>query len=149
LANHLAPPARRDAEVDHAPDALEKPETLVELEQLVRGPAAIAFGLGLLDVGVVELALEPPRRGRRAPASRPDTPVHILSRAAHSAPFFRRRRAVCAAKPSASAAMRPRRMPSRMPRSATPSRGAGQRSRMVSRIAHPATTRSARSLPMQ
>ena len=39
-------------------------------------------------------------------------------------------------------------MPSRMPRSATPSRSAGQRSRIVSRIAQPATTRSARSLPM-
>ena len=40
-------------------------------------------------------------------------------------------------------------MPSRMPRSATPSRSAGQMSRIVSRIAQPATTRSARSRPMQ
>ena len=40
-------------------------------------------------------------------------------------------------------------MPSRMPRSATPSRSAGQISRIASRIAQPATTRSARSLPMQ
>ena len=39
-------------------------------------------------------------------------------------------------------------MPSRMPRSATPSRSAGQMSRIDSRIAHPATTRSARSGPM-
>ena len=40
-------------------------------------------------------------------------------------------------------------MPSRMPRSATPNVSAGQMSMIVSRIAQPATTRSARSWPMQ
>ena len=44
-----------------------------------------------------------------------------------------------------SRAISERKMPSRMPRSATPSCSAGQMSRIASRIAQPATTRSARS----
>src|SRR5436190_1775127 len=65
-ANDLAPAARRDTEVDDRPDTLQQPETLVELEQLVSRAAAVILRLGPLDVGIVELALEPARRGNFA-----------------------------------------------------------------------------------
>src|SRR3546814_13691869 len=58
------------SDLDHAPDALEHPETLVELEQFVSRAAAIAVGLGAPDIGIVELAFEPARRLRGAPACR-------------------------------------------------------------------------------
>ena len=59
----LAPAARRDAEVDDRLDALQQSEALVELEQLVGRAAAVILGLGALDIGVVELPLEPAGRG--------------------------------------------------------------------------------------
>ena len=125
-ANHLAPAARRNAKVDDRLHALEQPEALVELEQLVRGAAAIILGPGALDVGVVELAFEPARR-RNFAALGGLEPLHNCQ---------------------PSRAINERRMPSRMPRSATPRFLAGQISMIASRIAQPATTRSARSLPM-
>ena len=44
-AHDLAPAARRDAEVDHRLDALQQPEPLVELEQLVGRAAAVPSAL--------------------------------------------------------------------------------------------------------
>ena len=51
-------------------DALEQAEALVELGQLVGRAAAIAFGLGLLDVRIVELARQPARRATRCALAR-------------------------------------------------------------------------------
>ena len=109
-------------------DALQQPEALVELEQFVGGAAAVILRLGALDVGIVELPLEPARR-RDFAALR-----GLRSRFTRCQP---------------SRAISERRMPSRMPRSAMPRFSAGQISMIASRIAQPATTRSARSLPMQ
>ena len=71
---------QRDAEVDHARDALEQSELLVELDQLVGGAAAIAFGLGLLHIGIVELALQPAGRTGGAFLRRADPRIAILAR---------------------------------------------------------------------
>src|SRR5690606_26040479 len=131
-----------DPEIDHALRALEQAEALVELAQLVGRAAAVAFGLGPLDIRIVELPLEPAHRRGRAPAAGLDAAVGVLAGTAHAEPCFSRRSAACVSSPSASAAIRLRRMPSRIPRSATPSRSAGQMSRIASRIAQPATTRS-------
>ena len=62
LAHDLRPAARRDAEIDDPLRALEEAEALVELDQFVGGARAIALGLGALDIGIVELALEPAGR---------------------------------------------------------------------------------------
>src|SRR6476661_1054457 len=108
-------------------DTFEEPEPLVELKQLVGRTAAVVFRLSALDIGIVELPLQPARRRDFATLGGPD-PLHNFQ---------------------PSRAISDRRMPSRMPRSATPRFFAGQISMMASRIAQPATTRSARSLPMQ
>ena len=76
LAHDLAPPAGRDAQVHHAGYPLEQRIFLVELDELVGGAAPVTLGLGLLDVGIVELTLEPAHRGRGAPARR----LHPLAR---------------------------------------------------------------------
>ena len=59
LAHHLRPAARCDAEVDHSPRGPDKAEAVVQLDQLVGRAAAIAVGLGLLDVRIVQLPLQP------------------------------------------------------------------------------------------
>jgi hypothetical protein len=56
---HLRPAAGCRAEVEDARALLEEMEFLVQLEQLERRAAAIALGLGLPDIGIVELALQP------------------------------------------------------------------------------------------
>ena len=125
-AHDLAPAARRNAEIDDRLDAFQQPEPLVELQQLVGGTAAVVLRLGAPDVRVVQLPFEPARRGDFAALGSLD-PLH-------------------SSQPSR--AISERKMPSRMPRSATPRFSAGQISMIASRIAQPATTRSARSLPM-
>ena len=128
LAPHdLAPAARCNAKIDDGLHTPQQPEALIELDQLVGRSAAIILRLGALDIGVVELPLQPPSRRYFAPLGGPD-PLH---------------------KCQPSRAISERRMPSRMPRSAMPRFLAGQISMIASRIAQPATTRSARSLPMQ
>ena len=62
----LAPAARRRAEIDDPPARLEELVFLRHLQQLVGGSRAIALALGLGDIGVVELALQPQRRGQAA-----------------------------------------------------------------------------------
>ena len=64
----LRPAAGRNAEVDHRGDALEQAEALVQLDQFIGRAAAVAVGLGALDVRVVELALEPAGRAGLAAA---------------------------------------------------------------------------------
>src|SRR4029079_15268911 len=105
----------------------QKPEAFVELEQFIGRPTAVIFRLGATDVRIVELPLEPARRR--------DFPTLGGADALHRC--------------QPSRAIIERKMPSRMPRSATPRFLAGQISMIASRMAQPATTRSARSLPMQ
>src|SRR5690606_32975677 len=135
LAHHLGPAARRDAEIDDLARALEEAEPLVQLDQLVGGTAAIALRLGALHIGIVELPFEPARRADPPAPGRADPRPGAAARPAHIA--------------WPSLAISARNMPSRMPRSAMPSVSAGQMSMIAPRIAQPATTRSARSWPMQ
>src|SRR5262249_1626884 len=141
LGRHLAPPAGRSAEVDNAPARFEETVLVIELHQLEGGPRAETFPLGAGDVRIVELALEPEfRRDRAALAAlapnlqRPlDAPV-----TSHCAPLHTRSsRIICTS------------MPSRSPRSAMRRRVHGKARRIASRMAQPASTRSARSRPMQ
>src|SRR5208282_294722 len=144
----LAPATRRGAEVE---DALAGPEEfvfLVDLQKLVGRARPVALAPGLRHIGVVELALEPQRRGKRALAgglhARLQRPAALAARAAAA---HRRRSRRCA--PTPSSRIRWLRIPSRRPRSAMRSRSAGKRARIASRMAQPASTRSARSWPIQ
>ena len=82
-ARHLAPAAGRNAEIDHAGSALQQAEFLVELDQLVGRAAAIAIGLGLPDVRIVELAFEPAHLARGAALGGLDPLARILAAAGH------------------------------------------------------------------
>ena len=82
-AHHLAPSARSDAEVDHRLDALEQPEALVELEQLIGGAAAVILRLGAAHIGIVQLPLEPAGRRGGAPPGGLD-PLPRAAAAGHS-----------------------------------------------------------------
>ena len=62
----LGPAAGGRAEVDDPLARGEQAEAVVDLDQLVGGAGAVAFGAGAGDIGVVELALEP--AGRRRPS---------------------------------------------------------------------------------
>src|SRR6185312_4662312 len=55
----LAPAARRRAEIDDSRSPLQEMKPVVELDQLEGGARAIALALGLGNIGIVELALEP------------------------------------------------------------------------------------------
>src|SRR5690606_17679667 len=112
----------------------EEAEFLVEFDQLVGRARAITFGLRAADIGIIELPLQPARRRRgapprglyplvqsAAPASAPTAPL-----AAH---LRYSRRITGTVRPCPASV---RKMPSRMPRSATPTRAAGQRSMMPS-----------------
>src|SRR5262249_23562179 len=130
-------------EIDHARTGLEQAVFVVELDQLIGRARAEAFLLRLGYVRVVELALEPTRRGDLAPARGLDARLE----AAFAIALAGHQRVLRPKVPSA--LMRPTRMPSRRPRSATRRRRAGKASRIASRMAQPASTRSARSAPMQ
>ena len=56
---HLRPAPRRRAEIDHALAGLQEVMLLVDLQELVGRPRAVAFALRPGDVRVVELTLEP------------------------------------------------------------------------------------------
>ena len=55
----LAPAAGRGAEIDHGLAWLEQAMLVVDLDQLVGRARAIAVALGLRDIGIVELPLQP------------------------------------------------------------------------------------------
>ena len=101
LHRDLAPAPRRTAEVDHPRARHEKPELVVDFEDLVGRPAPIAFGLGLFHIRIVELAFEPEGRRQFPPAGRLHLHVQVALPAArrafrpfafHHAPFSRRPR---------------------------------------------------------
>src|SRR6516165_1857203 len=130
----LGPAARRAAEID---DTLAKPQqakALVELDQLEGGARSVAEPPRFGDIGVVELARQPARRRRFAPAGAAD--------------FDRGKAANRWAAAALHIRIRSRRIPSRTPRSATRNRPTGQVAQIASRTAQPLSTRSARSWPM-
>jgi hypothetical protein len=55
----LAPGAWRGAQVHHHLARLDEPQRLVDLLQLVGGPRAVAVLLRHLDVGIVDVVVEP------------------------------------------------------------------------------------------
>src|SRR5262249_13924159 len=59
VCSDLRPPARRRAEIDDPLSRREQAEAVIDLDQLVGGAGAIAFGAGAGDVRVVQLPLEP------------------------------------------------------------------------------------------
>ncbi len=143
-----------------------KRSRVVDADQLVGGAAAIALALGRVHEGVVQLPLEPQRRGELAPARRPDA-LRELARAAararpESAPWPAARSAhwpasgapsagplprVTARGPGAPASARrgcPRAGRDRRSRK----RATGQSRRIVIRIAEPQITSSERPRPM-
>src|SRR5262249_30964711 len=128
--------------VDDACAGLEDVMLGVDLDQLKGSTRSIALVLGTGDIRVVELALEPELGGERAALAGLD-------------PDFQRTLGHRAPAPSAPRSPTPASrtiftsMPSRSPRSATRSRRHGNARRMASRMAQPASTRSARSAPMQ
>src|SRR5271165_439419 len=144
----LAPAARRGAEIDDALPGLEQLVFVGDLQELKGRARAIALAPGLRDIRVVELPLEPERRGERAFAGRLDAGLQRpAALAARAAADHRQRPRRCGPTPSSRIIWV--RMPSRRPRSAMRSLSAGKCVRIASRIAQPASTRSARSWPMQ
>ena len=67
LRGDLAPAARRRAEIDHDHAGPQQTMLVVDLGELEGGAAAIAPALRLLDIRIVELALEPAGRGDLPP----------------------------------------------------------------------------------
>ena len=113
---------------------------VVDLGELEGGARAIAFALGARHIGIVELALEPAARGERAPLAGLDPNLEIALARARASPCPLPR-----AVPDPSSRIICTSMPSRSPRSATRSRSHGNARRIASRMAQPASTRSARS----
>ncbi len=75
LGGDLAPAARRSTEIDHGHAVLQQPVFVVDLEQLESGARAIAQSLGLDDIGIVELPLQPELRRQFALAAGLDLDV--------------------------------------------------------------------------
>ncbi len=149
--------------IDHAHAAAQQLQLVVELHQLEGGARAVAQALRLGDIGVVELAFEPAGRGRGSAGSRSSRARPGRGCRGRSAPAL-----LCGARllrclhvtrivsggwyqagSDCASASRSNRMPSRTPRSPTRSLPTGQVSQIASRMAQPASTRSARSRPMQ
>uniref|UniRef100_A4WRB9 Uncharacterized protein n=1 Tax=Cereibacter sphaeroides (strain ATCC 17025 / ATH 2.4.3) TaxID=349102 RepID=A4WRB9_CERS5 len=70
LDGDLTPAAGRAAEVHHPASGLEEAELVVQLEDLVGGPAPEPLLFGADDIGIVQLPFEPERRGQLAPLRR-------------------------------------------------------------------------------
>ena len=66
VGGDLRPTTRRGAEIDDAHVRLQQMIAVVHLQQLIGGAGTISVALGARDIGVVELALQPQRRGQRA-----------------------------------------------------------------------------------
>ena len=65
LDGDLGPPAGGGTKVDDACTRLQEAELIVDLQQLEGGTRPVASLLGLGDVGIVELTLQPALRGDR------------------------------------------------------------------------------------
>ena len=148
----LAPAAGRGAEIDDAQARLQQMVAVVDLDQLVGGARAIALGLGALHVGVVEVALQPAARRFLQAA------LLLDAGAAARASAAGRASRLAAHRPPLGPAAAARRLPRPSARSACLRAGRGRRRagarlgqtrRIASRMAQPASTRSARSAPMQ
>ena len=121
----LAPAAGRGAEIDDALPGLEQLVLVGDLQKLKGRARAKTLAPGLRDVGVVELALEPQRRGERALAGRLHPGLQRPAALAARAGAAHRQRALrCGPTPSSRISWL--RMPSRRPRSAMRSRSAGK-----------------------
>src|SRR5262249_60600701 len=64
LDRDLCPAAGGRTEVDDSPARRQEMEAVVELQQLEGGPRAIAQAPRLGDVAIVQLTIQPARRGR-------------------------------------------------------------------------------------
>src|SRR5262249_35933282 len=162
LRRDLAPAAGRRTQIDHPRPLLEQMVLVVDLDQLEGGAGAKTFALGARDVRVVELSFEPALRRRRTALARFEADLEraLAGIRGHFDPTFGsdmalepRPRPSQGVDPSPAHAPSSRiictSIPSRSPRSATRNRGQGNARRIASRIAQPASTRSARSAPMQ
>ncbi len=168
----LAPSAGRGAKIDHHLPRFEKALLVVDLAQLISGARAEAVTLGLHDVRIVKLTFQPEFRRQLALAAglhrhvqppggvfrhrsafQGHDPQNGNRISAHPYDVFaassRHLDGFQAAGITPSARIISTSMPSRRPRSATRRRGSGNALRMASRMAHPASTRSARSVPIQ
>src|SRR5262249_32977798 len=92
----LAPAPWRRAEIDHAHPGPQEMVLVVDLGELEGGAAAIAPALRLLDIRIVELALEPAGRGELAPLGSADPDRQLAASALPCAalPFSRPRHAL-------------------------------------------------------
>ncbi len=140
----LRPAARRRAEIG---DLLARPQKaifVVDFQELEGGARTKTLSLGPRHIGIVELPIEPQGRREASLARR----FHARFQAAaalaarRAGRFFHQPKDLSARISSSS-------MPSRRPRSAMRMRSEGKARRMPSNMAQPASTRSARSGPMQ
>src|SRR6056297_1246938 len=74
---HLTPATRRAAQIDHPRAWHEKAEFVVKLHDLERRAPAIAFKLRALDIGVIQLPLQPARRRRPSAPCRLDLDCQV------------------------------------------------------------------------
>src|SRR5262245_57780542 len=90
LRGDLAPSPWRRAKIDHAHPGPQEMVLIVDLGELEGGAAAIAPALRLLDIRIVELALEPARRGEFSPLGGADSDRELAASALPRAalPFF-------------------------------------------------------------
>ena len=155
-ADTRAPPpgssrrARRRGRRTRAP-GFEETVLVVDLDQLEGGARAKAFALGARHIGIVELALEPALR--REPCGLLPVHPHLGARSPRSprvsSGVARPAGASCApATPRPRASSRPACLRAGRDRRCAGAR-TGSARRIASRMAQPASTRSARSAPMQ
>src|SRR5690606_38752631 len=167
----LTPAPRGAAEIDHARTGTQQAVAIIHFQQLIGGAGTVAIPPRGMHIWVVQLAREPARGGvtafprgfhphlEGACAARDGAFAcaalagglsrclcHASTISAARVPLRRPPRRLGRA---ASACMSDIRIPSRNPRSATRSLSAGHASAIASKIAQPASTRSARSCPTQ
>src|SRR5262249_16763493 len=137
----LTPASGRCAKIEHPGAGFENAILVVDFDKLEGGAGTETFAPGARYVRIVELPLQPchGRHGAALPAPYPHLQLALTAAAragGHAEPHTWSSRIICTS------------MPSRRPRSATRSRVQGKTRRIASRMAHPASTRSARSAPM-
>ena len=147
-ATWLQPPGAAPRSITRAP-VFRNARLVVDLDQLEGGARAKAFALGARDVRIVELALEPELGRQRAALAALDPDLQ-RARAAASCRAPSRRRRLIAAAPHAVLAHHLHQHAFAQARGRRRAgAGTGKARRIASRMAQPASTRSARSAPMQ